>query len=276
MSVILKALRAQNDEARKDHTSQDVEPAGAFQVDTTSEVPEEDLPKSRNRQVILLVVLLLSIVAFVGIMGWKKSSPSPQPQRPSPSAVTPLPKPIEATPVPPAPMVDGQAPVAQIAPALPVPVANNDLQIARSQYKSGEYDESLKSFQKAIERDPGNATIHNDMGLVLLKKELFASAEGHFAKALEIDDACAECYNNLGYLKTALGQPVEAEKYLQKAIALKPDYVDPYFNLAVMYEKNGDVGKSVDFYQEYLKRIPKTETELAAKIKSRIHDLSGE
>lgn len=266
MSVILKALRAQDDEARKDQSSRDSGPDGSFQVDTTGDAPEEDQPKSRNRQIVLLVVLLLSIVAFVGIQTWSRK-PAPPP-RPSPAVKAPPPKPIAQ-----APAVDGSAPV---LPMLPAPGGNNALQIARSQYKSGEYDESLKSFQKAIDQDPNNAIIHNDMGLVLLKKELFASAEGHFAKALELDDACAECFNNLGYLKTALGQPVEAEKYLQKALMLKPDYTDPYFNLAVMYEKNGDVGKSVDYYQEYLKRIPASDTDLAAKIKSRIYDLSGE
>lgn len=272
MSVILKALRAQDDEARKDQASQEPGVEGSFQVDTTRDVPEEDRPSSRNRQIILLAVLLVSIVGFVAIQNWNKwfaSSPRPAPVASAPVAP---PSSAEVSGIP-NPAIDDSA---VVAPTSPVPMSNNALQIARSQYKSGEYDESLKSFQKALEQDPTNAIIHNDMGLVLLKKELYASAEGRFAKALELDDACAECYNNLGYLKTALGQPVEAEKYLQKALVLKPDYVDPYFNLAVMYEKNGDVGKSVEYYQEYLKRIPKSDTDMAAKIKSRIHDLSGE
>lgn len=269
MSVILKALRAQNDDARKEQPSQEVGPEGSFQVDTAGELPEEERPSSKKRQVVLLAALLLSIVAFVVIQSWGKwfSSPPPTP--------VPLPKPVVEVVMPLEPVPTSDEQVLAAPPSVPL-VDNNALKIARSQYKSGEYDDSLKSFQKALEQDPGNAIIHNDMGLVLLKKELFASAEGHFAKALELDDACAECYNNLGYLKTALGQPTEAEKYLQKALALKPGYADPYFNLAVMYEKNGDVGKSVEYYQEYLKKIPKSDVELAVKIKARIHDLSGE
>lgn len=251
MSVILKALRAQNDEGGS---------AESFQVDKTDPPPQEGGPGSRNRQIILLILLLLAIVLYVVLQFWGGKS---VPQAPAPA---PAPPPIVAAPVAPKP--------AAVVPVAPVDAGV--LQIARSQYKSGEYDESLKSFQKAVDQDPNNAAIHNDMGLVLLKKELYASAEGHFAKALELDDSCAECYNNLGYLKTALDQPVEAEKYLQRAIVLKPDYADPYFNLAVMYEKNGDVGKAVESYQDFLQKIPKTETELATKIKSRIHDLSGE
>lgn len=268
MSVILKALRAQNDEGPASPTSQDVGQANAFQVDDAGgDEPKEGGPGSGKRQTILLIVLVLSVVAYVVMEYWSTWFPA-----------TPVVNEV-ATPAP-APMAAPSTPSALVpAPAAPdvqPSTVDNDLQMARSKYKAGEYDDSLRLFQKALDQDPNNAAAHNDMGLVLLKKELYASAESHFAKALELDDSCAECYNNLGYLKTALDQPVEAEKYLQKAMVLKPDYADPYFNLAVMYEKNGDVGKAVEYYQDYLQKIPKTETELAAKIKSRIQDLAGE
>lgn len=267
MSVILKALRSQQDEGGADP----ILPAGgapsSFQVDDSGNTQGggED-PGSKKRQVILLGVLAASIVLLVVLHFVRREDvpPPPKPREPVVAAVPAL--------TPETAVVDSDVPV--VAPV--VPGSDNDLQIARSQYKSGQYEDSLKSFQKALDKDPNNPSIHNDMGLVLLKKELFTSAESHFAKALELDDGCVECYNNLGYLKTALGQPVEAEKYLQKAISLKPDYADPYFNLGVMYEKNGDVGKAVESYQTFLKKIPKTDSELAAKIKSRIHDLSGE
>lgn len=270
MSVILKALRVQSEEARGGQPPQLSGPRDSFHVDKSSSNTPGDGPGSRRRQIVLLIILLLSLVAFAVIQYWDKGR-----ARPAPTPVPP-PRPVEVKPEPsPVPATFTEA-KPLIIPVAPKAATGNDLQIARSQFKAGEYDESLKSFQRALESDPGNATIHNDMGLVLLKKELYASAEGHFAKALELNDACAECYNNLGYLKTALDQPVEAEKYLQKAIALKPDYPDPYFNLAVAYEKNGDIGRAVDFYQKYLKMLPKSETELADKIKSRIHDLSGD
>jgi Tfp pilus assembly protein PilF len=268
MSVILKALRAQNDDGASGPSSQGAGQADSFQVDNSvRESPKEGGPGSGQRQLILLIVLVLSIILFVMLQYWDSWFSSPPP------AVPPAPAPKVAIVVP---VVPAQVAPSPSAPGESIDSLDNDLQMARSQYKSGEYDDSLKLFQKVIDQDPNNAIVHNDMGLVLLKKELYASAEGHFAKALELDDACAECYNNLGYLKTTLDQPIEAEKYLQKAIVLKPDYADPYFNLAVMYEKNGDVGKAVEYYRDYLQKIPKTETELAAKIKSRIQDLAGD
>ncbi len=268
MSVILKALRAQQEEGGA--VSPEGDSPASFQVDDTGGTSGGSDPGAKKRQVILLAILGAAIVLLVVLRVLRREEiPSPPVPRDPATATAPAQAVMPAMPVQ---ITNSAQPVAVPGPT----VADNDLQIARSQYKSGQYDDSLKSFQKALDKDPNNASIHNDMGLALLKKELFASAEGHFAKALELDDRCAECYNNLGYLKTALNQPVEAEKYLQKSIALRPDYPDPYFNLGVMYEKNGDVGKAVEFYQAFLKKIPKTDNDLAIKIKARIHDLSGE
>ncbi len=266
MSVILKALRSQKEEGGADPVLPEGGVPGSFQVDTAGNVPSGEDPGAKKRQTILLIVLGVSIVLAVAVNLLRKAPPPPEPLKPIAVVTPPAPVAIPADTV--------QAP-ATVTPAAPTDL-NNDLQVARSQFKLGQYDDSLKSFQKALDKDPNNASIHNDMGLALVKKDLFTSAESHFAKALELDDKCVECYNNLGYLKTTLNQPVEAEKYLQKAIALKPDYPDPYFNLGVMYEKNGDIGKAVESYQGFLKKLPKTDTEMAAKIKSRIHDLSGE
>lgn len=274
MSVILKALRSQQEEGGADPIVPEGGVPGSFQVDSAGSAPSGEDPGAKKRQTILLAVLAAAIVLVVVLHFLRKEPPPP-----TPIALTPAPVPLVVTPPAGIPSDTVQVPAPEAPTTLTTTAPsepNNDLQVARSQYKSGQFDDSLKSFQRALDKDPGNASIHNDMGLALLKKDLFTSAEGHFAKALELDDKCVECYNNLGYLKTALNQPTEAEKYLQKAIALKPDYPDPYFNLGVLYEKNGDIGNAVEAYQNFLKKLPKTETEMIAKIKSRIHDLSGE
>lgn len=261
MSVILKALRAQQEEgASPDVPSSGAEPS-AFQVDESTPVRTQGGgPGSNKRTIILLIILLCSIVLMVVLRLLKQDDAAPAPRQPA-----------AAAPASPAPAA---APAPDATP--PVAPETNSAQVARSQYKAGEYDESIKSFQQAIDAAPKDASLHNDLGLALLKKELYTSAENHFAKALELDDSCAECYNNLGYLKTLLNQPVEAESYLQKAVVLKPDYPDPYFNLAVMYEKNGDVGKAVAAYRNFLKKAPKGDLDMTAKIKDRIQELSGE
>lgn len=270
MSVILKALRSQKDEGGADPVLPE-SGSSAFQVDTAGNTPHGEDPGAKKRQTILLIVLVASIVLAVVINLLRRESPPPKPLKPAPVALQPK------TPSAAVPTETVQPPISATGLPTAAPAeANNDLQVARSQYKTGQYDDSIKSFQKALEKDPNNAMVHNDMGLALLKKELYTSAENQFATALEHDDTCVECYNNLGYLKTILNQPTEAEKYLQKAIALKPDYPDPYFNLGVLYEKNGDIGKAVEAYQSFLKKLPKSDTEMAAKIQSRIHDLSGE
>ncbi len=217
MSVILKALRAQQEEGGAEPPASGDGGASSFQMDSVTPGPTQGGGSGFNkRTIILLVVLLVSIVLMVVLRLTREEESAPAPRAPEAVATpAPPPAPIPAVPAADVPAIPGATPAVS-----PTPVdATNDLQIARSQYKAGQYDDSIKSFQKAIDKDPNNAAIHNDFGLVLLKKELFTSAENHFAKAMELDDTCAECYNNLGYLKTILNQPVEAENICRRLLA---------------------------------------------------------
>ena len=142
-------------------------------------------------------------------------------------------------------------------------------------YNSGKYDKSAKLFKTAIEQNPGDAFLHNNLGLVYVKKGLYSSAESEYEEALELDDKCAECFNNFGYLKSVLDQSVEAKKYLERAIALSGSYADPYFNLAVLYEKEGDIGNSVKYFRRFVDLYPDQSSEIIYKVSLRIRELSG-
>jgi Flp pilus assembly protein TadD len=147
---------------------------------------------------------------------------------------------------------------------------------ARSLFASNRFDESLKRFQLALEKSPGDFTLHNDLALVFMKKDLYSSAEKHFSKALEINPDCAECYGNLGYLKTLLKENGEAETYLTKATVLKPEEPKFHFNIAVLYEKKGDLGKSAQHYQKFLDLQSDQNSEMAQKVRDRIYLLTGQ
>lgn len=146
---------------------------------------------------------------------------------------------------------------------------------ASALFYEGSFDESLKEYQNLLTLDPDNADVHNNTGLVLLKKGLLESAEKHFNQAIELNSNCAACFNNLGYLKTLTGETETSERQFKKAIELQPNYTEAYFNLAVLHEKNGDIAEAVTAYQDFLKYIPDKEVEIAAKVKDRVHELTG-
>ncbi len=249
MSVILKALRSQQEEQRAEETTAH---EGLF-LGKSGFLKKN---ASSTKRLWLLSALLLAMAAATTTLWvwnrWQTEQVAEMSSKPK------------------------TAPPQARLPSVAVPLPTNpsvDLEQAKNLFENGQLDASLKLYQQALEQNPDSATIHNDLGLVFLRKELFSSSEKHFSRALELDGNCAECFNNLGYLKTVTGETIEAETYLKKALSLKKDYADPYFNLAVLYEKNGDLGSAVNHYQAFLKRSDNDNSQLALQIKQHLQKL---
>lgn len=252
MSVILNALQSQEkdqEKAVKDSSGEGLFIGGSgFEVKT----PRRKMPSLPKRMWLLLGVLCVAI-AFT-VTSYVLKNPFDVKDRTLlnlPSLRTTLyKKPIKLN--------QGVAP-----------------QKASELFYEGSFDESLKEYQNALTLDPDNADVHNNTGLVLLKKGLLESSEKHFERAIELNRACAACFNNLGYLKTLAGDTESAEHHFKKAIELEPNYTEAYFNLAVLHEKSGDIAEAVTAYQDFLKYIPNKEMGIAVKVKDRVHELTG-
>jgi len=67
-------------------------------------------------------------------------------------------------------------------------------------YYRGAAEAAASAFTAAIERDPGFAEAHNNLGLAYSQQGRDADAEACFKKALELDPQLAEALNNLGFL----------------------------------------------------------------------------
>lgn len=256
MSVILNALQSQ--EKDKENATKDSSGEGLFVGGSGFEVKISQKPPRLPRRLWILLGVLCVALAFT-ITSFVLKNPFGV-EEPASLNLPPLRNTLYKKPVK---LNDTQ----NRSDSIP--------QNAADLFYEGNFDESLKEYQNALTLDPDNAELHNNTGLVLLKKGLFDSAEKHFNQAIELDAACAMCFNNLGYLKTLTGQHDVAKRHFKKAIELKPDYVETYFNLAVLHEKNGDVAEAVTAYQDFLKYLPNKDTELAEKVKDRMHELTG-
>lgn len=146
---------------------------------------------------------------------------------------------------------------------------------AKTFFKEGKLNESLRVYQKLTSTIPDNYEVYNGIGMIYLKKELYSLAENYFAKALEKNQECAGCFNNLGYLKTRTENFTEAKKYLEKSIEINDQSYEPVFNLAVMYEKSGDYLKAIENYQKLMNAFEDFPEDLKTKITDKINRLSG-
>ena len=62
----------------------------------------------------------------------------------------------------------------------------------------GDYTLALSELLKALENNPNDPYIHNDLGLTFMAKERLDLAVKHFQKAIELDNNFAPARNNLG------------------------------------------------------------------------------
>ncbi len=111
---------------------------------------------------------------------------------------------------------------------------------ARTLSLEGRFEEAVLKLKKAIERDPRNAKLHFELGLILASKEQvrdFQQATIHLKQALEIDPQLADAWNVLGNIAYINGNMEEARSHYLRALTLVPDSPAYKNNLAMTYQK---------------------------------------
>ncbi|MCL2006645.1 MAG: tetratricopeptide repeat protein [Treponema sp.] len=105
------------------------------------------------------------------------------------------------------------------------------LNLGIAQQRTGDYEDALASFQRAIHIDDYQIDAWNAMGLIYYELELFESAENCYRNALERDPASPKVWNNLGVMFFTEGSYEEARHCFEEALSLMPIYYDAIFNL---------------------------------------------
>jgi Flp pilus assembly protein TadD len=139
-----------------------------------------------------------------------------------------------------------------------------------SYYQKGDYEQSVSSWQKALELIPGDAEVHNFIGISYHKLNRLKDATTHFVMATELDTNYYEAYNNLGYTLFLQKKYGEAQRSFKKALVINPQYtaaqlnyektkkimsgelLRDVFELTEQAAKIDDVDKQVEFYEKIL------------------------
>ncbi len=113
---------------------------------------------------------------------------------------------------------------------------------------TGQFQEAVLSWQRAVEINDSNFLSHNNLGAVLIHLGDYPGAERHLLRALSIKES-PETYFNLGTLHAATDRGITARRYYQSAIRLNPDYARAHNDLAVLLEKSGEINEAISHYQ---------------------------
>ena len=78
-----------------------------------------------------------------------------------------------------------------------------------SQLHLGDYDQAIKAWQIALQRDPNNALAANNIGTAYMMKQQPATAITWFQKAIALDPSLQIAKNNLAWANSELNKPAK-------------------------------------------------------------------
>ena len=103
-----------------------------------------------------------------------------------------------------------------------------------------QYAEAVPAWKQAIEKDPEDSRVHNELGIALAATGKTSEAIEEYKKSLALNDSSSQAHNNLGSALAEVGKLDEALVEIQKAVELNPDNGSAHINLGHIIEVKGD------------------------------------
>jgi tetratricopeptide (TPR) repeat protein len=123
----------------------------------------------------------------------------------------------------------------------------------------GADDWAIKSYQKAIELEPKNPYIFNEMGLIYLAKSDLEKAKENFQKAIELKSDYLPSHFQLGILYYNENQIEEAKNEFLKAISIDQNYSNARYFLGLIYDKEGKKDLAIEQFEKIEKLNPENQ-----------------
>jgi type IV pilus assembly protein PilF len=154
-----------------------------------------------------------------------------------------------------------RAGLAKLLEAVKLDPDNVDLnhQIAIVLRNLGQYDLSLKYFQRTLTLDPKFSEARNNLGTLYLLMEKWDAAIACFKEAVGdiLYKTPQYAYNNMGYAYYKMGDYDRAIQSYKQALSSSRSYTVAYANLAQAYEAKGDLDQAVAAYKQVVFYSPK-------------------
>jgi len=118
--------------------------------------------------------------------------------------------------------------------------------------RSGDLEQAISCYTKAIRLSPNNAFALHELGLAYNLKGEMAKAESFYRLASSLDPEMASAHYNLGNLLISQGKIVEALACHQRAVQLEPDNVDALSNIGVAFYELGQMPLAIEYFKKSL------------------------
>ncbi len=122
------------------------------------------------------------------------------------------------------------------------------------------YHGEEKMWRDVIEKRPGNARAHCNLGLYLASKGREEEAVPFLEKTTDLDPEMVEAYDRLGIWYGQRGEVAKSERYFREALRWKPDDDVAHNNLGIVLHMRGKPDEAKRHFEEALRLNPKNES----------------
>ena len=123
--------------------------------------------------------------------------------------------------------------------------------LAMAEAAAGEFDRAVTRLGAALRFDPGNARVHNNLGVLAYGQGHMLTALKHLEIARDIENFVEQpepaTFNHLGVVLAALGRNDESLEEFQRAGAHERAELEVWYNLGRAYIEHGKPDRGVEF-----------------------------
>ena len=134
---------------------------------------------------------------------------------------------------------------------------------------SNPLDAQIQRDLDALRDNPQSATLHNELGALLVQKGFPKDAEVEFERAVNSDAHYYPAWYNLGLVRAARGDNPGARHAFRRTVHYKPGHSFALFQLGLIEEKAGNDDEAVD---DYAKAIGINHALLDIRVNPRVVD----
>ncbi|HEY6329875.1 MAG TPA: tetratricopeptide repeat protein [Blastocatellia bacterium] len=120
---------------------------------------------------------------------------------------------------------------------------------------AGRLDQALFEYARAMELDPGNASVQHGYGRALKRAGQLDQAIVHLREAVRLDPQSYDAYNELGISLAESGNLDEAAGCFGHILQLRPSDAHALANLGNLSEQKGDISGAIQYYRQAVQAI---------------------
>jgi tetratricopeptide (TPR) repeat protein len=119
--------------------------------------------------------------------------------------------------------------------------------------EAGEKQRAIALYEEMLTLDPSYAPAYINLGTLYFHLRQFTKAEELYRRATETDPGYVLAFFDLGNVLDELERPDESIAAYQRSVELSPRYADAHYNLALAFERKGELRAALRHWQAYVR-----------------------